>query len=52
MGGANELRVMMVDFDFLAQSSDGEVDSPRHDVLIEVSPNGPKQFIAVHYNTI
>jgi len=43
--------MVVVDFDFLAQSSDSEVDRPREDVLSEVPPNGPKQFIAVHHTS-
>ena len=48
---ANELWMMVVDFDLLAQSSDGEVDRPREDVLSEVPPNSRKQFIVVHHTS-
>ena len=50
MRRADELRVVRILLDLPPKSSDGEIDGSRDDVVVEISPYGAEQFVAVHHD--
>src|SRR5713226_4331476 len=50
MRRAKEFWMVAVHFNFLTQSSDREVDCSRDHVRVQIPPNRPEQFIAVHHS--